>query len=327
MPATLNRNQVSKDAVAALREFSSDFDQALALGEVVVWSKSLGSAVLVNSSRAIKTTYPIPVSAAGYKERKGDDKMRRLYEKSLDMKGREWQDGVMEKARIIEAPDFIGWSTEPSRIAKEEQRMPNTLMAEMLEANPVLDFYKETSHSAKTLFHDSHPCNIFGEVADTFDNNRPNGATVQALLKDFRQYFRSIKGPNGKRMGRRLTDILVPAALEEIFFEFLESDLMYAATLAQGSNTQQTMNNIYKGSVNLVVSDELTSDTTVYGIDRNGPAFAILQDGGSPEEIIFDKTSDMYKRQGLVGISFVKELACGAALPHSICKATYTGSP
>ena len=124
---------VSKDAVAALREFSSDFDQALALGEVDVWSKKLGSAVLLNTSKAIKTTYPIPVSAAGYKERKGDDKMRRLYEKSLDMTTREWQDGVMGKARVIEAPDFIGWQSEPSRIAKEEQRMPNLLLAELIE--------------------------------------------------------------------------------------------------------------------------------------------------------------------------------------------------
>lgn len=324
--STMNRNYVSKDAVAALREFSSDFDQALALGEVVVWSKALGSAVLLNTSKSIRTTYPIPVSAAGYKERKGDDKMRRLYEKSLDMTGREWQDGVVEKARVIEAPDFIGWNSEPQRIAKEEQRMPNTLLVEMLEANPVLDFYKDTSHSAKTLFHDSHPCNIFGEIATTFDNDRGSIATVQGIIKEFRKEFRAIKGPNGKVMGRRLTDILVPAALEEIFFEFLESALMYNAQLDQGSNTNITSNNIYRGTVNLVVMDEATSDTTVYGVDRNGPAFAIVQDGGAPEEILFDKTSDMYKRQGLVGVNFVKELAVGAALPHSIMRCTYSGS-
>lgn len=315
---------VSKDAVAALREFSSDFDQALALGEIQVWSKTLGRCVLVNSSRAIKTTYPIPVSAAGYRERVGDDKMRRLYEKSLDMKQREWQDGVVEKARVIEAPDFIGWAGEPARIAQEEQRMPNTLLAEMLEANPVLDFYKETSFSAKKLFDTGHPHNIF-EDQGTFDNELTvSGEGVAVIIKAFREHFRSILGPNGKPMGRRLTDILIPAVLEQAFFEFLESDLMYNAQLEGGSNTNTVSNNIYKGAVNLIVSDELTDDDAVYGIDRNGPAFAIVQDGGSPEEIVYDKTSDMYKNQGLVGIKYVKNLACGAALPHSIVKADYT---
>jgi hypothetical protein len=316
---------VSRDAVAFLREFSTEFDQALALGEVQVWAKGLGRCVLVHTSKAIKTTYPIPVSAAGYVERKGDDKMRQLFEKSLDMSPREWTDGVKEKARIIEAPDFIGWAGEPARIAQEEQRMPNTLLAELLESNPVLDFYKGTAHSAKTLFHDSHPCNIF-EGADTFDNDRGSHATWSALLKDFLAYFRSIKGPNGKPMGRRLTDLIVPAVLEQSAKEFLLSDLMYNAQLVGTDNTNVVSNNIYKGAVNLIVADELTDANDVYGIDRNGPAFAILQDGGSPEEIVYDKSSDMYKDQGMVGVKYVKELAAGAALPHSICRATYSGS-
>lgn len=326
MAGSTTLQYVSKDAVAFLREFSTEFDQALALGEIQVWSRGLGRCVLVHTSKAIRTTYPIPVSAAGYVERKGDDKMRQLFEKSLDMSPREWADGVKEKARVLEAPDFIGWGSEPSRIAAEEQRMPNTLLAELLEANPVLDFYKGTAHSAKTLFHATHPCHVFGEIATTFDNDRGTLVTWQNVIKDFRQNFRDIKGPNGKPMGRRLTDLIVPAALEESAAEFLMSDLMYNAQLAQGSNVQLVSNNIYKGAVNLIVSDELTSATVVYGIDRNGPAFAILQDGGSPEEIVYDKTSDMYKNQGMVGVKYVKELAAGAALPHSIQRATYSAT-
>lgn len=326
MTSSTNLQYISRDGVAKLREFSSDFDQALALGEVQVWAKGLGKCILVNTSKAILTTYPIPVSAAGYEERKGDDKMRQLYEKSLDMKSREWSDGVKEKARIIEAPDFIGWNSEPARIAAEAQRLPNTLIAALLEENPALDFYKNTSHSAKTLFHGSHPCNIFGEVSTTFDNDRGTLVGWQNIIKDFRQNFRSIKGPNGKPMGRKLTDLVVPAALEQSAFEFLQSDLMYNAELDQGGNTMQASNNIYKGAVNLIVSDELTSDTVVYGFDRNGPACAILQDGGSPEEILYDKSSDMYKDTGMIGIKFVLEMAAGAALPHSVQRATYSAT-
>jgi hypothetical protein len=313
---------VSRDAVAFLREFSTEFDQALALGEIQVWAKGLGRCILVHTSTAIKTTYPIPVSAAGYVERKGDDKMRQLFEKSLDMSPREWSDGVKEKARIIEAPDFVGWAGEPARIAQEEQRMPNTLIAELLGANPVLDFYKGTAFAAYTLFHSAHPCNIF-EGAATFDNDRGTLAGWAAVMRDFQPYFRSIKGPNGKPMGRKLTDLLIPAALETSAKEFFLSDLMYNAQLVAAGNTNAVSNNIYKGAANIIVSDELGSDSLIYGLDRNGPAFAILQDGGSPEEITYDKTSDMYKDQGMVGIKYVKQLAAGAALPHSVCRATY----
>jgi hypothetical protein len=317
-------NHISRDAVDFLREFSSDFDAAFSLGEIVVWSKALGSAVLVNSSRAIKTTYPIPVSALAYEERKGDAKFRKLYEKSLSVTPREWQAGVHELARIIEAPDFIGWGDAPANIAKEALRLPNTLMAEMLEANPVLDFYAGTSHSALTLFDATHPHNIYDASYETFDNDLGSlGSTggVSETLAAMREHFRNIKGPNGKPMGRRLTDVLVPATLEEQYFEFLQSDLMYGAHLAQGDNTQITTRNIYKGSVNLVVSDELTDDDNVYGIDRNGPAFAVLQDGGGVEEVRFDKDSDMYKRTGMIAVSFQIVAAANAALPHSICRA------
>lgn len=316
---------ISRDAVDALREFSSEFDQALALAEVQQWSKTLGRCVLVNSSRAIKTTYPIPISAFAFEELKGDDKMSQLYAKSLSMTPREWQSGVKEKALVIEAPDFVGWTTAPSDIAREAQRQPNILLVEMLEANPVLDFYAGTDHSALTLFDNDHPHNVFDASFDTFDNDRGSiSGFSQALLIDFRTHFRNIKGPNGKPMGRRLTDIVVPPALEEEAKQFLESDLMYNATLAGTDNTQLTSNNIYKGSVNLIVADELSADDVVYGVDRNGPAFAILQDGGSPEEIVFDKTSDMYKRQGMLGISYRLLMAVGAALPHSVCRATIT---
>ncbi len=126
-------------------------------------------------------------------------------------------------------------------------------------------------------------------------------------------------------MGRKLTDLIVPASYEEKAKQFLESDLMYNATLAGGSGTNLVSNNIYKGAVNLIVSDELTVDLVVYAIDRNGPAFAILQDGGSPEEIVYDKTSDMYKDTGMVGVKYVKQLAAGAALPHSVAKYTLSG--
>ena len=46
-------------------------------------------------------------------------------EKSISMKPKTWQDGVKELASVIEAPDFIGWASEPERIAAAAQSLPN----------------------------------------------------------------------------------------------------------------------------------------------------------------------------------------------------------
>src|SRR4030042_2075718 len=104
----------SRDVAAALTDFSVAFDSALALGEVEQWASSLGYVV---SSNAIRTTFPIPVSAAGYRARRGDDVMRRLYERSLSMSPVEWQGGGGERARLGRGPDFMGWGSAPAGMA------------------------------------------------------------------------------------------------------------------------------------------------------------------------------------------------------------------
>lgn len=317
-------NMISGDAQRALTEFSEDFDRAFALSaEVVPWSKQFG---LVNSSRAVKTTYPIPLSAAGYKRRKGDDKLRSLYERSLSMSPVEWSDGFAAQAMIVEAPDFIGWAGEPGRIADEATRHPNTLVAEMLAANPNLGFYKDPDTGTDAgipLFSALHPVNIFRPTLGTFDNDHGATGINATMMKAARHRFRTRKGPNGKPMGRRLTHMLVPAALEEEAKEFLESDLMYNATLVGSTNTQITSNNIYKGAVQLVVAEELADDDKFYLLDGSKGCFPwIVQDGGSPEQITYDKTDAMYKDTGKIGMKFVLLMAVAAALPHCIERIT-----
>jgi hypothetical protein len=327
-------NLVSRDAAAALTVFSSEFDQALELRQVNEWARKLGACLLINSSKSIKTTYPIPVSAAKYVLREGDFVMRSLYEKSLDMSSYEWQDGFAELAKILEAPDFVGFAGEPGRVAKKTLALPNKLVAAVLAgtasipgAAAALDFYKNTGYSAKTLFDDAHPVNIFDSTKGSFDNNLTVAtASLNAnYIGTLQNYFSTLLDPSGEFMGLALTDVIVPPSLEQQFKIILESDLMYNATLANGSNTMQASKNIYQGAVNLIVAPELTGSTVFYAIDRNGPPFAILQDGGgTPEEIVYDKTSEMYKNTGKVGVKYVLSMACKAALPHAVAKITIT---
>src|SRR5690606_27279158 len=275
-----------------LEDFSMAFRTALSAADAEAWAKTYGFAY---ESTAIKTTYPLPVSTAGYKPHTGDIAMRRLFARSLSMQTREWADGVEEKLAKIQAPDFIGWGEEPGNIAREGARLPNVICAEMLKANPKLSFYKDEELGTDaniSLFADNHPVNIFDASFGTFDNDHSYAAINSTFMKETRARFRAKKAPNGKPAGRRFTHLLVPAALEDVAYEFLKSDLMYLASLAQGSNVNQLTNNLYKDAVSLIVSDELLDDDVIYPLDISGPKPWIVQSSGAPEEIVFDQSSD-----------------------------------
>src|SRR5690606_30678332 len=112
-----------------------------ALGEVTPWAAQLG---FLRTTDALKTTFPIPLDAAGYKELKDDIRFRSLYHRSLSMKSKEWFDGVEAKAIEVEAPDFSDWAGQPAAMAFEWERQPNLIVADLLaqssHAGPLLDF-------------------------------------------------------------------------------------------------------------------------------------------------------------------------------------------
>jgi len=322
-------NLVSGDAQRSLEDFSSEFDEALAVAETdSQWAQMLG---LFVSSSAIRTTYPVPIDAAGYRLRKGDDKLRRLFQRSLSITPEEFQDGVVEKASIVEAPDFIGWAGAPARIAREAARHSNTLVAAMLEANANLDFYKDPQGGdlAISLFAGNHPVNVLNTGAGTFDNDQTSsGGVVDAtFMKGVKQRFRQLKGPNGKPMGLRMTHLIVPAAREEEAKDFLESDNLILA-LENFAGTENVSaaptNNRHKGTVTLVVADELTNDDVVYSVAANTGAYPwVLQEGAS-EQITFDKNDHKYKTSGMIGMSFTRLAAAAGALPHGIEKMDFS---
>lgn len=320
---------VSQDALVALTEFGRDFDAALVTAPVEKWAERIG---LVNTSKAIKTTYPIPVSAAGYRERLGDDQLRELFERSLSMSPREWSDGFSALARVIEAPDFVGFSGEAQRIAAQAAKHSNKLVAAMLKANPLLDLYKAelpggVVPSTVRLFSDSHPVNIFDASFGTFDNDHSATAIDATMFSATKIRFGQKKAPNGESLGLTFDTLLVPLALGEQAKDFLESDMMIIALQEAGANVAATnTNNRHKGTVELIIADELLDDDVVYPMCLRQSVYPwIVQNGGSPEQILYDKTDALYKDKGRVGMKFILTAAVQAALPHAIERVTITG--
>jgi hypothetical protein len=334
----LRYTSVSRTAARALEEFSDAFSGALALGEPNLWAGKLGLVVVTD---ALKLTFPIPLDSVGYKEFKGDIKFRSLYMRALSMKSKKWQDGVEELAEIVEAPDFIDWAGQPAKMAAEWQRLPNILVAAMLEANPVLDYYRDpdtNTAGSRTLFAADHPCNVL-IGSDTFDNDRDTTlADIRSgkFFEDASDYYAAIKGPNGKPLGLRMAggSVLCSGGREQLLRKALEQDTVINAVNTSGVPNATssviaavTQTNIHKGTIGYEVARELTSDTYLYtfasGNDDAHPF--IIQQGASPEEIRHDKTSEKYKNHLKVGVAYVGDANCAAALPHKICRWTITG--
>jgi phage major head subunit gpT-like protein len=303
-------NLISADAQRALEEFSQEFAAALAQSPVEQWAKTLG---LYKVSRALKTTYPIPVNMAGYRELAGDIKYRSLFEKSFDLKPKTWQDGVAELASVIEAPDFIGWNEQPAVIAAAGDSLANTIIAGLLEDNPVC-------WDGENFFDSDHPVNVFDSTLGTFDND-VTGAGTDATVDNLAiamQNFRGIKAANGKPMGLRMTHVLAGPGLEGTFNQLLKQDMIIQA-IGDGSQFG-AVNNIYKNAVTLVISDELSDDGKWYPLALNKPGMKpwVVQDEGAPEELLSDKTSHLYKTTLKVGVAYILRGNGGLALPHCV---------
>lgn len=334
--------QISFDSQRALEQFSSAFESAFeAVPPSSEWAKAFG---LVESSQALLLTYPMSISAAGYKERKGDDAARDMYERSISITPVEWTDGVKAQKRRLEQNDFAvkAWTGEAARMAVEAKRHANILTARLLHANANIQLYKDATlgiDAGIALFSSSHQVNIFDSTFGTFKNVLVGGTSggdfdqaapaIDGALFDavLNHGATGIKSANGQIMPVNYTDLVVHPKWAQKAKNFLASDLMRGDFLAGNGNTNLATNNRYKGIFNLVVADELASiagvdPDKVFFVDRNHPAKPfIVQDGGAPEETRFDADSEFCKNTGMVKVTYTMLMGVTGALPHGILRA------
>jgi phage major head subunit gpT-like protein len=299
---------VSRDAQVALTEFSNEFTAALALADVDPWAERFGLSV---RSRALRTVFPISISAPGYHELKGELKYRKLAEKSLELKPKTWQDGVTELADVIEAPDFIGWAEQPDAMAREAQRLPNDIIADLLEANPT------TTWDNLSFFNSAHPINPLDTSLGTYDNDFTGAGTAPtaANLSLAMQAFDGLVGLNGKSLGMRMTHVLHPPAQTQLWKELLERDLI----IATSGTSFGAVNNIYKGSVIPVPVYELSNSAKWYPLaSRPGVYPWIVQTETAPEEIRRDKSSEYYATTLKVSIAYILRANGVLAMPFTM---------
>lgn len=306
--------QLSGDAQRALEEFRQDFALALSQAGSDQWANDAGHHVVTDAPRV---TFPVPVDAAGYKEFEGEIKYRSLFQKSVSLTPRRWTDGVSELASIIEAPDFIGWLNAPAAMAAAAACLPNQIIADAIAANA-------TCWDGTAFFSDSHPYNVFDSSIGTYDNDFTGAGTslTAANLKLAKQRFREIKNPGGKPLGLRMTHVMVPPALEETAKDLLEQDLVIQAV----GSSYGAVDNRHKGTLKIIVADELSDSSKWYGLALNKPSMKpwVTISRSAPEEIEQGKDSHLYKTTLKVALAYVLDSEGGLLLPQ--CMHRWAGS-
>ena len=178
------------------------------------------------------------------------------------------------------------------------------------------------------FFHDTHPYDVLKPSTGTFDNDFTGAGTNPSIanLALAKERFRKIKGPNGKPLGLRMTHVIAPPAQEEIWRDILERDLILEAFDDGTTTGVGQVNNRHKGSVKLIVADELTDDSKFYtgAFNKRGMYPWVVQDGGTPEEIRSDKSSHLYQTSLKIGIAYILEGNGALALPQ--CMQRWAGT-
>jgi len=322
MPS-ITQNQLYSDARQALTEFSDRFKDSLQQNkDFTTWSAEIGIEVVTD---ALKTVFPIPLDAPGFTEFKDDMKYRDLFERSLSMVEKTWQDGVKGKADKFER-DFVGWLLAPENMATAARRAPNKWVTSLLEANPILEYYRDPESKTAgsiNMFHAAHPVNPIIPDLGTFGNTGAAPVTADAAwLKQAKSDFGKVKGLNGDPLGLEMTHILTPRAREQEFKDLLENDIL-VQTVKNAAGTENVggvgVNNRHKGTVQLIVGEELTSDVTFYTLAMNTGIYPwVMQRRATLEELLSDKSSQHYHDTLEVKLSYILRGNAQLALPHSI---------
>jgi hypothetical protein len=339
--------QISRDSADSLREWSDEFREALVLGDFKSWAADFGH---LRSTDALMTTFPIPIDAAGYKLLSGDITFRKLYERSLTMIMKEWFDAIKAKAAFVESDQFSDWGGAPGRMAVEWNRFPQVQVALMLAlstyAGPLLDLYRDPDSqtaSTRRMFATDHPFNVLDSSVGSFDNTITcvrSDIADGTLLKNLNKRFRLIKGPNGQDLGLKMAggNFLVPSEFDNDFMEFTKQDTLIRAVLNVGKTENVaavTQNNIWGKTVGYEVGVELSRPASggnlgdylyAFGAPKPGMYPWVVQQASAPEEILHDKSSEMYKNSLEIGVAYIGRMNVAGCLPHNIIRVHVTDS-
>lgn len=301
----ISKNRVKEDAEAAVLEYDVYFLDAYAAAPDP-WCQRFAR---TRDTEKLIARWPVDLSSPGFQKFRGTPRFRTLSEKFFDLEVGVFDDGVAEDARKVAAIDFLGFASQPQKMAIEAKRLPNKLAAAALGTGETFLCWDGTNFFA-TSGKPYNPLDLdIGTYRNYFTGLDLTETNVITVLQD----LATRKAPNGESLGLIGTHILVPSSL------FERARIIF--TLPFGAGGAGATNTLFN-RLEVVNCPELAPGAWYVLHEGVGlePLAISTRNGGTPATEVFGVGSVMHQMEKKVGFNAELDMAVGLAMPWAITK-------
>ena len=192
----------------------------------------------------------------------GDRQVKSVATKDHQLTNRDFEATVAVKRNDI-LDDQIGvWTPMMSGLGEAAKKWPDVQLAAFLEAG------ESTAHyDGVNFFSATHPVDLFDSSKGTYSNYYTGGSAKPLSAANYqavRAAMAQTKGEGGRILNVLPDLIIVPPALERTALTLVNADMIPGDAATGASSNTAPVSNILKGSAQVLVVPELTSDTTWY---------------------------------------------------------------
>lgn len=242
----------SSNLEALQRGFNKRFQAAYELYASSIWWPKLATEI---PSTTLTEEYGWLDDLPALREWIGERAVQNLREMNYTLKNKDFELTLRVERNKIEDDKLGMYGPQSDFMGMKAAKKPDELVAAVLAAGET-----ELCYDGQPFFNANHP-KVFGNAAAGVQSNLRTGSALNAANYEAgRAQLRKIVGASGQPLGLVSTKLVVPAALEGTAKRIVQAEY-----LAGGES------NINKGTAEVLVIPELTSDTDWYLMDDRLP--------------------------------------------------------
>jgi phage major head subunit gpT-like protein len=231
-----------------------------AFGKVTTWSDKLATEAPSNTETQ---TYAWMCQIPKMKKWLSERQMESLAAHSYSLTNEDWEVSIKVPRNKIDDDQYGVYRPAVGSYGEAAAKWDDDMVLEVIEAaEDTLCF------DGQNYFDTGHPVDPYDVDKGTYDNLLTSKALTPENYADARRKMRLFKGDNGRPLGVRPSLLVVPTALEDKARRILESTEL-ATTTQEGSTVVGAQTNIYKGTAELLVIDDLTDQDDWYLLDTS----------------------------------------------------------
>ena len=293
LPPMFVQDGLPATSQAAIREFNDRYLAAIGAAKPTGWADVLGD--MIPTDRP-EVTFPMSQLRTFYQKSTGENRTKKLIEKSFDVKTQEFDDGYEAKKMdlMLKVFAYRRWLEAPSRLVRAEEQHRHVQIAAILDGTGNRGGAVNSANDpggvgracvdGTNFFGSTHPANLTDPTvaspitgATTWSNYQSVATNVlgsQAvkntgvfmidnLMKEVMNMQLQVLDENGFLFGANPDTLVVPQDYYEPVLNMLANARMFQLVTNGTSNdvAAAALENIYKGRFNVVPAKEFTTVT------------------------------------------------------------------